>query len=121
MKQYLTLPCRIFSQFLIRQVTRVFGLTLSSPRQPGHAFFSRVYAIQIRQFIPQGAISVVRIAFVFADLIGVMFVSCKGSHRGPVFGTDALVLGAIASDSPELQNSLFDNHGRGPPPGNRGW
>jgi hypothetical protein len=63
----------------MRQVTRVFGLTLSSPRQPGHAFLSLVYAQQRRQFIPQGAISAVAIAFVFVDLIGGMVVSCNRS------------------------------------------
>jgi hypothetical protein len=78
----------MFSQFLIRHVTRVFGLTLSSPRQPGHAFLSLVCAQQRRQFIPQGAISVVRIVFVVADLIGVIFVPCKGLHRDPVLGTN---------------------------------
>ncbi len=72
LKQYLTLPCTIFSQFLIRHVTQAFDLALSSPRQPGHAFLSLVYARQRRQFIPQGAISVVRIVFVFVDLVCVM-------------------------------------------------
>jgi hypothetical protein len=59
---------------LIRHVTRVFDLTLLSPRQPGHALLSLVYAIQRRQFIPQGAISVVRIVFAFVDLPAGMFV-----------------------------------------------
>jgi len=31
-----------------------------------------MYALHRRQFIPQGAISVVRIAFGFADLLGIM-------------------------------------------------
>jgi hypothetical protein len=77
-KQYLTLPGTIFSQFLIRHVMQVFDLTLSSPRQPGQVFLSLKYARQRRQFIPQGAIIVVRIVFVFVDLLGVMLVSCKG-------------------------------------------
>jgi hypothetical protein len=64
-------------------MTRVFGLSLSSPRQPGHGFFSLVNARQRPQFIPQGAISVVRITFVFVELIGVMFASCRGLHRDP--------------------------------------
>jgi hypothetical protein len=55
-------------------VTRVFGLTLSSPRQPGQAFLSLVYAQQRRQFIPQGAISDGRIGFVLVDLPGIMFL-----------------------------------------------
>jgi hypothetical protein len=77
---------------LIRQVTRVFGLSLSSPRQPGQAFFSLVCAIQRRQFIPQGAISTVRITFVFADLlISVIFVSCKA-----LLGDDLIITGGIA-------------------------
>jgi hypothetical protein len=37
--------------------------------------------------MPQGAISAVRIAFVFVELVGGMFVSCKGLHRDPVLGT----------------------------------
>jgi len=47
-------------------------LTLSSPRQPGHGFFSLAYAAQRRQFIPQEAISFVEIAVVFVDLFDVM-------------------------------------------------
>ena len=84
-KQYLTSAAAIFSQFLIRHVARVFGLTLSSPRQPGHAFLSLVYAQQRRQFIPQGAMRVAGIVFVFVDPVGVMFVSRKGLHRDPVW------------------------------------
>ncbi len=77
LKQYLTLPCTIFSQFLIRHVTQDFDLALSSPRQPGHAFIyfiSLIYARQRRQFIPQGAISAVGIVFVFVDLFGIMSI-----------------------------------------------
>ena len=71
-KQYLTLASTIFSQFLIRHPTQDFVLRLSSPRQPGHGFFSLVYAMQRRQFIPQGAISFVEIVVVFIVFIGVM-------------------------------------------------
>jgi hypothetical protein len=77
-KQYPTLSRRILSQFLIRHVTRVFGLPLSSPRHPGQGFLSLVHAIQRRRFIPQGAIIVVRMTFVSVDSIAVMFLSCKG-------------------------------------------
>ena len=55
-----------------------FDLRLSSPRQPGHGFLSLVYAMQRRQFIPQGAISFVEIAVVFVDLFDVMSRSCRG-------------------------------------------
>ena len=83
MKQYLVFSCPIFPQVLIWHATRVFGLMLLSPRQPGHAFLSLVYAQQRRQFIPQGAISVVRITFVFFDLIAVTFVDgITGCFRG---------------------------------------
>ena len=71
-KQYLTLAFTIFSQFLILHKTQDFDLRLSSPRQPGHGFFSFVNALQRRQFIPQGAISFAEIAVVFVDLFDVM-------------------------------------------------
>jgi len=73
-KQYLALEFNIFSQFLIRHATQDFDLRLSSPRQPGHGFFSLVYAMQRRQFIPQGAISFEEIVVVFVVFIGVMSV-----------------------------------------------
>jgi hypothetical protein len=59
-------PSTSFSQFLIWQATRVFGLTLSSPLHPGHASLPLAYARQSRQFIPQGAISPASIKPVFA-------------------------------------------------------
>ena len=68
-KQYLTSAFMIFSQFLIRHTMHDFDSRRSSPRQPGHGFFSRVYARQRRQFIPQEAISFVGIAVVFVDLL----------------------------------------------------
>lgn len=77
-KQYLTLEFTIFSQFLIRHVTRTFDLRLSSPRHPGHGFLSLVYATQRRQFIPQGAISFVEIGVIFFELFGVMSRSRRG-------------------------------------------
>jgi hypothetical protein len=52
-KQYL--PFRSW-QILILQKTRVLGLFLSASLQPWHLFFSRKYAMQIPQCIPQGAI-----------------------------------------------------------------
>jgi hypothetical protein len=81
-----TLPSS--SQFLIRQATRVFGLPLSSPRQPGHGFSSLICAMQRRQFIPQGAISAVRIALDIVDLVRVTFVSCNGLSSDPFLGTE---------------------------------
>jgi hypothetical protein len=71
-KQYLTSAFTIFSQFLIRHVAQLLDLAVSSLRQPGHAFSSLPNALQRRQFIPQGAISVVEIAVVFVDLFDVM-------------------------------------------------
>ena len=76
-KQYLILAFAIFSQFLIRHTTQDFDLRLSSPRQPGHGFFSLVNALQRRQFIPQGAISFVEIAVVFVELFDVIIRSSR--------------------------------------------
>ncbi len=87
LKQYLFLPCLLFSQFFILQKTRVFGLTLSSPRHPGHAFFALAYARQRRQFIPQGAISAADIVFVFAGFIVLMSVFPKKLFRNCCFET----------------------------------
>jgi hypothetical protein len=50
-------------------VAQAFDLKVSLPRQPGHAFLSLKYARQRRQFIPQGAITIMCITFVFVDLI----------------------------------------------------
>ena len=55
-KQNFALPFRKIAQFLILHRTRVTGLSVSVPLQPGHLFFSLTYAIQMPQFIPQGAI-----------------------------------------------------------------
>jgi hypothetical protein len=63
------MPYAEFSNIL---TTQDFDLRLSSPRQPGHGFRSRVNARQSRQFIPQEAISFVEIADVFVDLFDVM-------------------------------------------------
>ena len=71
-KQYLAPPLAILSQVLIRQKTRVFGLPASSPRQPGHGFFSLIKARQSPQSIPHGAISFARKGLVLVALFGVM-------------------------------------------------
>jgi hypothetical protein len=63
---------------LILHATQDFDLKLSSPWQPGHGFLSLVKALQRRQFIPQGAISFVEIAAIFADLFDVMSRSRRG-------------------------------------------
>ena len=55
-------------------------LELSPPLQPGHAFLSLTYARQSRQFIPQGAISVVGMAFVFMDPIRVIPIYRNGLY-----------------------------------------
>jgi hypothetical protein len=77
LKQYPALPCFSVSQVLIRHAVRVFGLLLSSHRQPWHGFLSPVYAIQRLQFIPQGATSVVCMTFVFGGLVDGMFASSR--------------------------------------------
>jgi hypothetical protein len=73
--QNFALPLAILSQFLIRHDKVLICLTESSPRHPGHTFFSRVYAKHNRQFIPHGAISLVGMAFVFSGLLNVMYSS----------------------------------------------
>ena len=78
LKQYLAFAFSNFSQVFILHVTQYGGFRLSSPRQPGHAFLSRIYARQRRQFIPQGAINIVGIAFVFFDL---SFVMCESLNK----------------------------------------
>jgi hypothetical protein len=50
-------------------IAQYFDLKLSSPLQPGHAFFSLSNAQQRRQFIPQAAIS---FELVFANLLVIM-------------------------------------------------
>jgi hypothetical protein len=50
------------------------GLALSSPLQPGQAFLSLLNAPHRRQFMPQGAMSIVGIVFGFINLLRVMFV-----------------------------------------------
>ena len=79
-KQYLILSLTIFSQFLILHAIQDFDLELSPPLQPGHAFLSLTYARQRRQFIPQGAISVVGMAFVFIDCFRVIPIYRNGSY-----------------------------------------
>lgn len=54
-KQNFASPFLKNSQILILHCILVTGLFVSSPLQPGHLFFSRRYALQIPQFIPQGA------------------------------------------------------------------
>jgi hypothetical protein len=66
-KQYFSSVPKFQSQFLIKHEIRVFGLRLSSPRQPGHGFFSLPKARQRLQFIPQGATSVADIVFFFFE------------------------------------------------------
>ncbi len=57
---------------------RTFVLRLSSPMQPGHGFLSLMYAMQRRQFIPQGAISFVEIVALSVDLSDVISISRRG-------------------------------------------
>ncbi len=92
-KQYLTLAFTIFSHFLIRHATQDFDLRLSSPRQPGHGFLSLVYALQRRQFIPQGAISFVEIVIVFVDLFDVMSRSRRGYVRASLLKPNSRISG----------------------------
>jgi hypothetical protein len=47
----------ISSQFFILHLTRVTSLLTSISLHPGHLFFSLKYAIQMPQFIPQGAMA----------------------------------------------------------------
>lgn len=62
-KQYFPL---ISAQLRIRH----FGCSHPGDRQPGQWFFSRRYAIQIPQFMPQGAIRVVFIVLPYRNLGG---------------------------------------------------
>ena len=79
-KQYLILPLTIFSQFLILHAIQDFDLELSPPLQPGQAFLSLTYARQRWQFIPQGAISVVGMAFVLMDCFRVIPIYRNSSY-----------------------------------------
>jgi hypothetical protein len=95
-KQYWIPAFTIFSQFLIRHTTQYRDLKLSSPRQPGHGFFSLVYARQRLQFIPQGATSFVEMAACFADLLGVMSRSRRRYVSTSVFKPSEKLGGAVA-------------------------
>lgn len=90
-KQYLILAFAISSQFLIRHETQDMALRLLSPRQPGHASLSLVYALHKRQFIPQGAINAVGMAFVMVDLFAVIPAYHSAGHStftGDAHATD---------------------------------
>ncbi len=84
-KQYFALEFTIFSQLLIRHMIRTFALRLSSPRQPGHGFLSLVYAMQRRQFIPQGAISFEEIEAVFVFLLAFCIKAIMKRHSTTSF------------------------------------
>lgn len=58
-KQNLPLSFWKNGQFFILHFMRVMGLFVSFTLQPGHLFFSLKYAMQIPQFIPQGAINII--------------------------------------------------------------
>jgi len=53
---------------------------LSSPLQPGQAFFCLPYAMQRLQFIPQTAIRAVGIELVFIDLLRFILKYSYGSY-----------------------------------------
>jgi hypothetical protein len=73
-KQNLALPFRRIPQFLILHLVMLARLTACA-LQPGHLFLSLRYAMQIPQFIPQGAINDVA----FEDLIDSLPVLFCGS------------------------------------------
>ncbi len=80
-KQYLILPLTIFSQFLMWHAIQDFDLELSPPLQPGHASLYLTYARQRWQFIPQGAISVTGMEFIFIDCFRVIPIYRNGSYN----------------------------------------
>jgi len=80
-KQYLILPLATISQFLIGHAIQDFDLWRSSPLQPRHALWSLPYARQRLQFIPQGAIRVAVMEFVFMDCFRVISRCRNGSHE----------------------------------------
>jgi hypothetical protein len=56
-KQYFRVFFFNLPQFLILHLAQEGDLSVSAPLQPGHLFFCLRYAMQIPQFIPQGAIN----------------------------------------------------------------
>jgi hypothetical protein len=70
-KQNFTLLFLICPQFLILHLAILTGISVLRNLHPGHLFFSRKYAEQIPQFIPQGAIS--------EDFIVIYFLLAKAA------------------------------------------
>ena len=109
-KQYLNPPRFIFSQVLIRHWTRVFGLPLSSPRQPGQGFCGLLYAMQSRQFIPHGAIKVHRIGSVRFDLRGIISLRMGRSVPEKIDFGDIVVLWGITREFLGLSHQFRDKY-----------
>ena len=103
-KQYLTLCAHDLLTDLNFTPTRVFGLRLSSLRQPGHGFLSLVYARQRRQFIPQAAMRFVEIAVAFTGLFDAMLRTFLFGHFSYFFSENFL---AKAPRSQRVDNSTF--------------
>ena len=69
-------PSVLSVQFFILQFKRVLRLSCESILQPSHLLFSRRYAMQMPQFIPQGAIKIDGI-LVFVIIIRTNFCFTK--------------------------------------------
>lgn len=96
-KQYFALPVRKIVQVLILHRIRVIGFFVSALLQPGHLFFSLKYAIQIPQFIPQGAIRENLFKdsiFFFSHTLNHFYYA---THKGWGIGQSQILLGFSSS------------------------